>query len=299
VKNDELFKWWSLYDAAGKMASPISLLLLGCFRNIGRGWTFDDLDESTCIHEETHHQFFHVFIHWESTRLYDDMVTCPRVLCQDAERHMSEFARAGLHGSVGSTDATHLGMEKCYYRLKNHHAGGKLTMPSRTYNLTVNHRRQVLSSTRGHPRRWNDKTLLLFDEFVMAIHKVEILQDVKFELLELIKKSGEIVSVKYKGVWLIVDNGYLRWPIRSVPTNRQRCTRRYVFRWLESMRKDVECTFGILKGRFRILKTGIQIHGIEATDKIWLTCCALHNMLLDIDGLDCQWDNGIPTDWEE
>lgn len=27
--------------------------------------------------------------------------------------------------------------------------------------------------------------------------------------------------------------------------------------WLESMRKDVECTFGILKGRFRLLKTGV------------------------------------------
>ena len=26
------------------------------------------------------------------------------------------------------------------------------------------------------------------------------------------------------------------------------------------------------------------------TDKIWLTCCALHNFLLEEDGLDDQWD---------
>jgi hypothetical protein len=32
------------------------------------------------------------------------------------------------------------------------------------------------------------------------------------------------------------------------------------------------------------------LHGIEATDRIWLTCCALHNFLLEEDGLDAGWD---------
>ena len=64
--------------------------------------------------------------------------------------------------------------------------------------------------------------------------------------------------------------------------------------WLESMRKDVKCAFGILKGRFRILKTVVRLHGIEATDQIWMTCCALHNMLLDADGLSGEWENGVP-----
>ncbi len=57
------------------------------------------------------------------------------------------------------------------------------------------------------------------------------------------------------------------------------------------MRKDVECTFGILKGRWRILKA----------DYIWLTCCALHNWLLDIDGMNEIWVSGVRTvvsDWE-
>ncbi len=63
------------------------------------------------------------------------------------------------------------------------------------------------------------------------------------------------------------------------------------------MRKDVECTFGILKGRFRVLKTGIRLHKIEAVDKIWLTCCALHNLLLEADGLDEGRENGVPSDW--
>ena len=32
--------------------------------------------------------------------------------------------------------------------------------------------------------------------------------------------------------------------------------------------------------------------------KIWKTCCALHNWLLDIDGLEEHWENGVPSVWE-
>ena len=60
--------------------------------------------------------------------------------------------------------------------------------------------------------------------------------------------------------------------------------------WLESMRKDVECVFGILRGRFRILKAGIRMHGVDVADSIWLTCCALHNWLLEKDGHTSEWD---------
>jgi hypothetical protein len=33
-------------------------------------------------------------------------------------------------------------------------------------------------------------------------------------------------------------------------------------------------------------------------DNIWFTCCALHNMLLEIDGLHRRWANGVPSDYE-
>ncbi len=65
------------------------------------------------------------------------------------------------------------------------------------------------------------------------------------------------------------------------------------------MHEDVECTFGILKGRRRILKTGIRVYGVDKVDDIWLTCCALHNWLLDIDGLSDQWnDEVLGSDWD-
>jgi hypothetical protein len=42
----------------------------------------------------------------------------------------------------------------------------------------------------------------------------------------------------------------------------------------------------------RVLKTGIRIHGVEVTDSIWLTCCSLHNLFLEQDGLNKEWENG-------
>ena len=63
---------------------------------------------------------------------------------------------------------------------------------------------------------------------------------------------------------------------------------------LESARKDVECFFGVLKGRFRILKLPILYRKKEAVDNLFFTCCILHNMLHDYDGLDKLEEN---IDW--
>ena len=64
-------------------------------------------------------------------------------------------------------------------------------------------------------------------------------------------------------------------------------------KWLESIRKDVECTFGILKGRQRILKNRVRLHGVDAVDSVWFTCCALHNWLLELDGQNDKWVGGV------
>jgi len=47
------------------------------------------------------------------------------------------------------------------------------------------------------------------------------------------------------------------------------------------------------------LKAGVRIHGVDWVDDVWLMCCALHKWLLDINGLNGEWKNGVPmSDWE-
>ncbi len=44
------------------------------------------------------------------------------------------------------------------------------------------------------------------------------------------------------------------------------------------------------EGKFRILKTGIPMHGIEVCDRVWKAFFALHIFFLEEDGLDTEWD---------
>jgi hypothetical protein len=295
----EYFKRWfdDSKDVTGESAAPLEILILGVLRYLGRGWTFDDLWENTGIHAETHRQFFHKFIAFGSDVLYARYVDKPmRETSIDDQGY--EMTLAGFHGAVASSDATHIVMEKCKNFLKQYHLSPKTKHTSRTYNIAVNHRRRILSTTSGHPGRWNDKTIVLFDDFVRGIHDGRLYNDAEFELLEL-DAMGNEVRVKYHGAWVLVDNGYLNWSSTIAPFKNTMSRKEHRWsEWIESMRKDVECTFGILKGRWRILKSGTRIHGHEATDMVWKTCCALHNWLLDIDGLDERWMQGVPSPWE-
>ena len=48
-----------------------------------------------------------------------------------------------------------------------------------------------------------------------------------------------------------------------------------------------------MKGRWRILKIGGHLFGVDEIDHIWKPCCALHNILLHIDGYTEEWDGGL------
>jgi hypothetical protein len=158
----------------------VDLMLLGTLRYLGRGCTYDDIEEATAISEETHCRFLHAFISIGSTKLFTKFVVTP-FNNEDAGTHMVDMSEAGLHGAVGSTNATHIILEKCSQQLHNSHLGGKMKQTARTYNISVNHRRRILSTTTGHPSRWNDKTLILYDTFARGIHDGKIIQDVNFK----------------------------------------------------------------------------------------------------------------------
>jgi hypothetical protein len=142
--------------------------------------------------------------------------------------------------------------------------------------------------------------MVRFDRFITQISSAgSNLQDNAFELLAR-GRGGEVIMVTYKGVYVIVDNGYLNWSYTVPPfTVTSNVDEIRWSKWLESMRKDVECMFGIVKGRWRILKAGVRINGVDGVDDVWLTCCALHYWLLDINGLNGVWEHGVPmSDWE-
>jgi hypothetical protein len=80
----------------------------------------------------------------------------------------------------------------------------------------------------------------MYDKFVRGMYEGTHLNDIKFVLLEE-DASEKIVEQRYKGAWLIVDNGYLKWattipPFKHTVNQRKICWSQ----WLEAMRKDVD-----------------------------------------------------------
>jgi hypothetical protein len=238
-----------------------------------------------------HRNFFCTFIEYGSTHLYKKYVLDPASE-NDLSTFEKVFALAGFNGCGGSTDGTHVGMLQCPSWASVNHGGHKLATPSRNYNVTVTHAHQILGTTCGHPGSWNDKTLIMYDELIRGVNEGKHYSNNEFKLLE-INKDKEEVEVTYKGVWFIVDNGYLDWSCTVPPMKNPISYEEIRFsEWLESVRKDVECTFGSLKKRFAILKYGVRSGSIEQCDKVWQTCCALHNLLLFHDELDKGWESG-------
>lgn len=105
IKDGNYLPQWMGCNAAGKPASPIELMILGALRYLGRGWTFDDNEEATAVSEETHRRFFHKFIEFGSTVLFEKYVRTPRTT-EEIKTHMAEFELAGLPGACASSDAT-------------------------------------------------------------------------------------------------------------------------------------------------------------------------------------------------
>ena len=244
ARDNNWFPQYENYNAIGQKGISLDILILGALRYLGRGWTFDDIFDATNVSEAVHRKFFKDFTIACRTYLYPKWVKRPETQ-EEIEDGMSEFKEAGFDGCIGSADVTHVVLERCHSRLKNQNLGGKSSHTTRAFQIVVNHRRQIIASTVGYPGRWNDMTIVRFDGFVTDVQRGLYLQDNQFTL-----KNDKGEDENHIGAWILVDGGYLNWSTLICPFKDSLSVKEERWSsWAESMRKDVECTFGILKGK--------------------------------------------------
>lgn len=278
-------------DIAGRRSIPLELKILGVLRIIGRNWCLDDVCEASLISERTMSRFFHEFCQVFVRHFWNRYVKTPNG--DDLDEMLSVYAKLGLPGCVGSIDCVHLKWDKCPVWLSNE-CKGKEGYPSLVFEVCVDHMRRVRASTNSFYGSLNDKTIIKYDDYIQAVRKGQKWGDVVFEVFDAHGNTKEET-----GVWFICDNGYHRWSCLMSPFAY--CSSEEKIRWsewVESVRKDIECFFGIVKARFRLLRDGIQYHNADEITNIFHVCCILHNMLLEFDGLDffCeeQWERLNP-----
>jgi len=144
---------------------------------------------------------------------------------------------------------------------------------------------------------WNDKQITVNDTFPVDVWQGEIFRRLRYTL-----NTKQGVPVQYQGAWLAVDGGYQKVACFINPMHNRYGFPEVAFsEWLESVRKDVECAFGILKIRFRFLRGFVLYQEPTTIEAAFRTAALLHNMLLEWDGLnDFHWENIDPDgDLEE
>jgi hypothetical protein len=271
-------------DSAGHAAVPIEMKVLGCLRALGRGSCFDDIAEASGMSEECARVSFHKFCKNFSDNQYSTWVKPPQGERLDSIMHV--YQRMGLVGCIGSMDCVHVKWNKCPVSLTNL-CEGKEGYPTLVFEVVVSHSREILSCTKSFYGASNDKTIVKYDSFVTQVRDKSLYGNIHYE----------VNGVDINQVYIITDGGYHKWfclqsPISTTSDlNESRWSE-----WVESVRKDVECCFGILKQRWRFFLKGIELHFQPQIEAAFFTCCILHNMLLDWDDLINPWEKNV--DWK-
>ena len=190
----------------------------------------------------------------------------------------SFYNAVGLPGCCGSVDVAHVKWSN-YPAGDFNRAKGKESFPSLGFQCITDFNRRILSIYGPHFWSRNDMDIVKTDENVNAMRSSRLFRDARWASYG---HNGHVRS--NRGMYLICDNGYLRWSTTIRPFKRAETgtPEEYFSKHLEGVWKDVECTFGILKKRWRILNNGFFHRDMVICEKIFITCCWLNNFMLDV-----------------
>ncbi len=282
---------WELFDAlANDMESdpalceratravPLRLKLCAALRHLATGHSFDGLESSFGMSAQTMRDFFwYKFLPWMMENKYEEHVFAPKSV-DELHDICQEYEYAGFPGCCGSVDGVHVP----WYGFK---AGaraeyvGKEKHLTLVFGVTVDHRYRIMHVTEAHAGATNDKFVIRGDEFHTRIMHTELYKDYKFDLFT--SKDGA-KTTRYKGCYVLCDGGYGDW--RNL-VSAFSCVEPFSPRanWshrVGSVRKDSECTFGVLKARFRVLTSRMYRRKAADVENLFKVCCCLHNMIM-------------------
>jgi hypothetical protein len=202
---------------------------------------------------------------------------------EELDSVMDRYAQNFLPGCGRSVDVVHVNWSNCPAEDSNQ-VTGKEEFPSLAFEVVTGFDRQSLGVSIAHFGTRNDKQIVRSDETVQLLRN-SWYQSVEWTLFD---EQGN--SSEEEGVYLICDGGYIWWPELICPYKHEPVTSKkgYFSLKIESDRKDVECVFGILKKRWKILDYGIRFRSMQFCEKVFTVCCILHNeTLTEMESRDC------------
>lgn len=277
---------------AGQVAIPLELKILFVLRVLGSGLLMRDGAELTnnFISNTEGTSFFKMFCKLFRKHFGPKYI---KPLTDDALlRSMREYLMIGLAGCVGSVDGVFIPWDAIPFEDGNLCKGDK--GKGLLFEVIVTHCKRCISIEGSYYSTINDAGSVKYSKFLSDLKEKKIYKDLSYRI-----KIGpnENDFVELSSVYVIADGGYLEWSVIISGFGVSNNPIQYKFTdWIASVRKDVECFFGILKKRFRFLKCPISLRNQEDIDNAFWTCCIIHNMILESDGLDRLWEDGVNWD---
>ena len=192
-------------DCTGNHGASLHVKLLSVFRVLGRGVVFDECFDGSGCGEESIRTFFHLFTAKFAQRYYAQVVQPPTSHAEILE-HVRIYQSLGMGAAVGSTDCTHIELGNCPTKFKVV-CTGKSGRPTLSYSLTCSHARKIYHCTAGFFGSKNDKHISKLDSCISAIASEDIYRNFAWTL-----DVRDDTTVEEKGVFLICDGGYHKWP---------------------------------------------------------------------------------------
>ena len=281
-------------DCTGRPRAPTELKILGYLRMVGRASCLDDIEELSYVKEPTMHAFFHKFSEMGRSDLFPEHVQMPSTMeeLMDVE---ASYASVGMPGGGGSMDVVHIALGCCPFGLSNL-CTGKEGYPTLGFNVICDHRGRALALMPGAYGSVNDQTMVKYDDAVEKVRTDELFTEYTYEV-----RNEDGTRSMEKGIYIIVDGGYLKWEVlqcglKSSSENNYNEWRKR----LESVRKDIECYFGRLKQRFKVLKIPNNFRKKHQIDNMMFTLVAMQNMILDFDvGMEEYQSWAVQLKWQQ
>ena len=275
---------------SGQGPHPLSLKVMACLRRLALGIPCCALEEMCGISRTVIALFVEKWKLWFVEKYHAQWVKMPEG--EELDKAQAIFSRCGLQGFVSSMDVVHVKYDRCPWGQRAIHTG-KEGYPTLGFQFHCGHDRRIYwHSPEGFPGARNDKTIVRYDAFQAALKENPIYCEREYEVW-----VSDVETEMMRGVHSLCDGGYHKWLTSICGAKYSEETDLKAFSGLcESVRKDVECLFGILKKRFRILGMASVAHYSKNINTMIKVCSVLHNMLLEHDGLSSVGEND--TDWE-
>ena len=260
--------------------SHIELRLLGAIFYLTADASHYTISTITSISEDVRRVMFMKWNEDMNSTIKDRYICMPRNN-KEYKHVVGDYTARGLPGCIGSVDCIHIAWDRCPTMYKNMFKG-KEEFCSIAYEVLCNCRKFIQSVSVGHPGTRNDKHIVRKDNTVMELLEGTGWLNFKAWITSAMNGTRRI----HRGVYLICDGGYLCWPCLINPYN-DTIPGFPIMKWsakLESVRKDIEGVFGILKKRFKFLKNFNVLQTQSGIDNAFVTCCIIHNIQLEHDG---------------